>query len=98
MNKLSSSSEYCYIPVTGPSGTDLTVFPVSIALRLEATGGEPATGDYVASTWVNGEAAVNLATGVYPDGQYLAFVRIQPGVPQDIRLLAGRVRIGDVRV
>jgi hypothetical protein len=96
MNILSTSTSYLYIPVTGPDGVDLTVFPVSVALRLEALGGEPATGDYVTATWSSGAAKVLITAGAQPDGEYLAYVRIVAS-PEDIRLLSGRVRIGDTR-
>lgn len=97
MSKLSSSTEYMYIPVTGPTGTDLTQFTVSAALIPESTGGEPADSDYKPATWVNGEVALLITKGEYPDGQYLSFVRVLVS-PQDLRLLAGRYRIGDARV
>jgi hypothetical protein len=98
MIKLSSSTEYLYIPVTGPDGVDLHTTSASIALRLESTGGEPADGDYKAAIWnSDGEAVLLVSKGDYSDGQYLAFVRIERA-PEDVRLLSGRVRIGDVRV
>lgn len=97
MLKLSTSTEYLYVPVTGPDGVNLTVLPVSIALRLEALGGEPSVNDYAAATWVNGEAALLLTAAAVADGQYLVFVRLQAS-PEDIRMLAGRLRIGDTRV
>jgi len=96
VNILASSTEYIMIPVTGPVD-DLTLFPVSVALRLEATEGEPATGDYQSATWINGEAALLVTAGSFAPGQYLAFVRVQ-AAPEDVRLLSGRVRIGDARV
>lgn len=104
MLKLSSSTEKMYVPLTAPTGTDVTALAVSVALRLENLGGEPAVGDYVTATMVNvstdktaGEAMVLLTAGAQPDGQYLTFLRIV-SAPEDLRLLSGRVRIGDVRV
>lgn len=100
MYKSSTGAAYMYVPVTGPSGVDITTFPVSIALRLEGTGGEPLATDYAAATWTtNGtakEATLLLTEGLYADGEYLAWVRVQ-AAPEDLRLNAGRVRIGDSR-
>lgn len=93
---LASSTEYISIPVTGPVD-NLTGYPVTIALIPEATGGEPALGDYKSAAWINGEAAHLVTAGDYPAGEYLAFVRIV-AAPEDVRLFAGRVRVGDARV
>lgn len=94
---LSSSTEKMFVPVTAPDGVDITTVGVSIALRSETVDGEPATGDYLTATWVNGEAMVLLATGAFPAGQYNVFIRLVSS-PEDVRKLAGRVRIGDARV
>jgi hypothetical protein len=96
VNKLSSSTQYVFIPVTGPAGLDLTTTAASIALLAEATGGEPADGDYKTAIWSAGEAVLLISKGDYPDGQYLAFVRVVHA-PEDVRLFSGRIRIGDVR-
>lgn len=97
MLKLSTSTEYVYIPVTGPDGVNLPDLPVSVALILESAGGEPADTDYKSAIWnSSGEAVLLVSAGEYPDGQYLAFVRIV-NAPEDVRLLSGRVRIGDAR-
>lgn len=93
---LASSTEYVSIPVTGPV-TNLTVYPVTIALIPESTGGEPLLGDYKTATWINGEAAKLVTAGEYPPGDYLAFVRIV-ATPEDVRIFSGRVRIGDTRI
>lgn len=96
MYKLSTSTEYMYISVTGPAGVDLTTIPVSVALILESAGGEPGDGDYHPATWVNGQIAYLVTAGAYADGDYLAYVRLQSS-PEDIRKFSGRVRIGDAR-
>jgi hypothetical protein len=90
---LSTSTEYLLIPLTGPV-SDLTAYPVKIAL-VPAGGGEPADGDYQAAQWIGGEAAI-LLSGFAP-GEYMAYTRIQAS-PEDVRLAAGRVRIGDARM
>lgn len=97
MQILSSSTEKMFVPVTPPDGVDLTTVGVSVALRLETLDGEPATGDYLTASWVNGEAMVLVSTGEFPAGQYNVYVRLV-SAPEDIRKLAGRVRIGDARV
>lgn len=97
MQKLSSSTEYVYVPVTAPDGVDLTTVTMSIALRAEALGGEPSVNDYKNAIWSGSEAVMLISAGDYPDGQYLAFVRLLRS-PEDVRLMAGRIRIGDNRV
>jgi hypothetical protein len=97
MLKLASATQYVFIPVTGPSGVNLANLAVSVALILESAGGEPADTDYQSATWVNGEAALLVTPSAYAAGEYLAFVRVV-APPEDIRLFAGRVRIGDARV
>lgn len=101
---LLTSTEYLYVPVTAPAGVDITGLPVSVALRLESAGGEPALGDYLAGTVVNastdktqGEVKILLTAGQYAAGQYLVFARLQ-STPEDVRKCVGRWRIGDVRV
>lgn len=93
---LASSTEYLSIPVTGPVA-DLTAYPVTIALIPEATGGEPALGDYKSASWIGGKAAHLITAGDYPAGDYLAFVRVV-ATPEDVRMFSGRVRIGDSRI
>lgn len=89
-----TSTEYLMVPVTGPFD-DPTVYPVSIALVPES-GGEPATADYKTAQWMNGQAALLITAGSYPEGVYMAWVRVQAGA-EDVRREAGRVRIGDAR-
>lgn len=93
---LATSTEYLSIPVTGPV-SDLSVFTVSVALWPEAAGGEPAPADYKSAAWAGGEALHLVSAGDYPAGDYLAFIRVI-AAPEDVRLFAGRVRIGDTRI
>jgi hypothetical protein len=96
---LASSTEYICIALTGPFA-DLTGYPVSMALVLPGQGagvnGEPADNEYQASAWINGEVCYKPTAGQYPPGEYIAYVRIV-AAPEDVRLLSGRVRIGDAR-
>lgn len=96
MYKPYTGSAYMYIPVTPPDGVVVTGFNVSIALLPESAGGEPAIGDYKVASWTGNEATLLLTEGLYPIGEYLAWVRVQAS-PEDLRLPAGRVRIGDAR-
>lgn len=96
MNLLATATQYLYVPVTGPEGTDLTPFQVGVALIPESAGGEPQDADYRSATWENGEAKVLVTAGTYPAGEYLVFVRVQAS-PEDVRLFSGRLRIGDAR-
>lgn len=94
MYVLQSSTEFLMIPVTGPQA-DLTGFAVSIALKLPPDG-EPADTDYVSAQWLNGEAALLYHKGDYAAATYKAFVRVV-APPEDVRLYAGLVRVGDAR-
>jgi hypothetical protein len=96
MYKPSTGDAYMYVPITGPSGVNIQSFAVSVALILEGSGGEPALSDYKTATWVGTEAALLLTEGLYPDGEYLVWVRIVAS-PEDLRLPSGRCRIGDAR-
>lgn len=90
-----TSSTYLFIPVTGPAD-DLSGFAASIALVPEPAGAEPADGDYRTATWIDGQPALLLTAGLYPPGEYMAWVRVLAS-PEDVRLPSGRVRIGDTR-
>lgn len=96
MYQPASGAEYMLIPVSGPQA-DLTAFTVSVALVADGPDTiEPATGDYKTGSWIGGEAALLLTTGLYPPGEYMAWVRVL-APPEDVRRPAGRVRIGDTR-
>jgi hypothetical protein len=97
-----SSRIRVYIPVYGPLGLDLTSFPCSVAFVPDGT--EPADADYHPGVWIDGEATLKPpgAAGTkwgeaYDDGQYMAWVRVNAaGLDEDVRLKAGRVRIGEL--
>ena len=100
MFKSSTGAAYIFVPVKPP--VDPTGFTVSIALIPAATGGEPLVTDYKPASWSgtfaagNLEAALLLTEGLYPDGEYAVWVRIQAS-PEDLRIPSGRCRIGDTR-
>jgi hypothetical protein len=91
---LASSTEFICIPMSGPYA-DLTVYAVSMALVLPGAG-EPLVTDYKTASWINGEVCYKPNAGDYAIGEYNAYVRIVAGT-EDVRLLSGRVRIGDAR-
>lgn len=96
---MASSRQYILIPLPSCPVADPTVFQVAIALLPESADGEPADGDYKTAEWVNGEIARKPATywqDEYAPGEYMAYVQITAGA-EDIRLPAGRIRIGDSR-
>lgn len=100
---LATSRAYMFVPVTGPLGTDLTQYPVELALIAD-TGTEPADADYHAGQWLapdtaaGKQAALLVGPGgggvTYLPGEYMAYVRITAGLERPV-LRAGRVRIGD---
>lgn len=92
---LASSREYVCVPVDGPDDTDLTQYDVTMAI-IPDDGTEPADGDYQQAAWLNGEAALLPPVGSLAAGQYMVFVRVQ-AAPEDVRVIAGRLRVGDNR-
>jgi hypothetical protein len=92
---LASSREYICVPAEGPPGVDLTQYQAGMAI-VPDTGAEPDTGDYQAATWLDGEIAFLPTPGQYPPGFYMVYVRISAS-PEDVRLVSGRLRVGDIR-
>lgn len=95
-----SYTGYLQVPVYPPAGVDPTVWAPAITLAPD-DGTEPADGDYVPASWVDGEAALHVGPAggdvSYPAGSYMAWLRLNTGGAEDIRLPAGRVRVGDPR-
>ena len=96
---MATSSEYMCIPLPACPVADPTSFPVSVALLREPVAAEPQDADYKAAIWLDG-AIARKPDGQWQDeyapGEYMAYVRIIAGA-EDVRLPAGRVRIGDAR-
>lgn len=92
---LASSKPYIYVPFDGPPGVDLTQFSAGIAV-VPDTGAEPEVGDYQAAIWINGEAAYLVPDEGIPAGDYMVYGRLV-APPEDLRLLSGRLRVGDIR-
>ncbi len=94
MLKLATSTEFVCVPLAGPYD-NLTSYTVGMAIIPEGTG-EPLVSDYKEATWLNGEVAYKPAGGELAAGFYAVYVRILAG-DEDVRLLAGRLRVGDTR-
>ena len=96
---MGTSRQYMCIPLPSCPVADPTGYAVSVALLPDPPSGEPEDADYKTASWLGGEIVRRPATcwrDEYPDGQYAAYVRIVADV-EDVRLPAGRVRIGDTR-
>ena len=100
----STSQIRLFLPVWPPVGTDPTVYPVFVAL-IPDEGDEPEDADWVAGEWAGTKGAWEASLlppapwgDLYPDGQYVAWVRIDARVGTGERpdLKAGRVRIGEL--
>ena len=96
-----TSGQYVFITVSGPKGTDLTQYPVQIAIVLE-TDGEPETGQYTAADWTwsdpptgRAKAALLVPAGTYPAGMYMAWVQVTAAGGEAPVIQSGRIRIGD---
>lgn len=92
---LATSRPYICVPADGPKGVDLTQYSAGIAV-VPDTGDEPDTGDYQAADWINGEAVFLPAVDQFPPGEYMVYLRIS-APPEDVRLVSGRLRVGDIR-
>jgi len=104
MGQLAGSLERVYVPLFGPPGTDLTQYPVYLALVAD-NGQEPGSGDWVAADWLAPdptrptvkEAALLIGTGIgavpYAPGTYMVFGRLTASDEQPA-IKAGRWRIG----
>lgn len=93
-----TSREYVLIPVSAPASVpDITALDADIAIVPEGQG-EPGEADWHAATWLNGEAALLVGPDaqVYAAGEYMAWVRITAAPEQPV-MVAGRLRVGDVR-
>jgi hypothetical protein len=87
---LSSSSEFICIPMSGPYA-DLTQFPNPQVAIVDEDAGQPATGAYLTAAWMNGEVAYKPASGQFPAGDYMAYVRLVANT-EDVRVKSGRIR------
>jgi hypothetical protein len=92
---LASSSEYVCVPMSGPY-TDLTVFTPPYMAIVPDGSGEPTVGQYLTAAWLNGEVAYKPAANQFAPGEYMVYTRVVAG-SEDVRVAAGRLRIGDVR-
>src|SRR5260221_12252121 len=98
MMQLASSLAYLFVPLYGPKGTDLTAFPVDLALITDA-GAEPGAGDWHAATWLSPdgikpkEAALLIGptAQVYASGEYMCYARITAGAEKPVRSEERRV-------
>jgi len=90
-----TSSPNIFVPLFGPVGTNWATVPVTMAFQPNDIG-EPATGDYKSATVIGQEAVHQVIAGDLGAGEYMIWVRMQVS-PEDIRLPAGRLRVGDVR-
>ena len=98
MKILAESVEY--IQIAGLSGpvTDLTGYPVAIALMPD-DGTEPGPADWKEAIWLpNNEGTLepSVLSSTWPPGQYMAYVQVTAS-PEVVALESGRVRIGDTR-
>jgi hypothetical protein len=89
-----------FIPIEPPRGvTDWRLFPAFIALVPDVEGVEPADSDYFPAVWIGKDVTLMPPGGGrwgqdWPDGDYMAWAKIDAS-PDEIPVLrSGRVRIG----
>lgn len=89
-----SDGGYILLPVNAPTDIpDVTVYPGHVAYLPDGPG-EPATGDYVDGTWIDGELGIKLADlGIVAAGTYKLWVRIVTN-QEDKRIPGPRIGVG----
>jgi hypothetical protein len=92
---LASSRPYICVPMEGPKGVDLTQYSPGMAI-VPDTGAEPDVSEYLGADWIDGEIAFLPVPGQFPPGFYMVYVRLA-APPEDVRLISGRLRVGDIR-
>lgn len=92
------STEYVHVPVTPPTGIDITGTPPKLAILPITNRNNPQTSDWHEGDWTNGTTARLLigpdggATTLTP-GDYRVYVSIDPPGPENIVRMAGGLSI-----
>jgi hypothetical protein len=85
-----SSTEYLHVPVTAPSGTDLTGVPVRIAVVPHRA--DPADSEWQAADWADGAARVLVGPDsglALTTGDYWVWINIDPPGAENVVRKAG---------
>lgn len=85
-----SSTEYLHVPVTAPSGTDLTGIPVRIAVVAHRA--DPADDEWQVASWDAGAARLLVGPGsdtVLAAGDYRVWINIDPPGAESVVRKAG---------
>lgn len=85
-----TSTEYLHVPVTAPSGTDLTGMPVRIAVVAHRA--DPADSEWHAADWADGAARLLVGPGsdtVLVAGDYRVWINIDPPGAESVVRKAG---------
>lgn len=89
-----TSTEYLHVPVTAPTGVDLTSLPVRIAVVAHRS--DPEDDEWQNATWASGSARLLIgpdsATELAP-GDYRVWINIDPPSSEDIVRKAGILTI-----
>jgi len=89
-----ASTEYLHIPVTAPTGVDLTVAPVRIAVVAHRA--DPADNEWHTAAWDTGTARILIGPGSGLEltaGDYRVWINIDPAGSEDIVRKAGILSI-----
>jgi hypothetical protein len=85
-----SSTEYLHVPVTAPSGTDLTGMSVRIAVVSHRA--DPADGEWQDADWADGAARILVGPDsglVLATGDYRVWINIDPPGAENVVRKAG---------
>lgn len=90
-----SSTEYMRIPVTGPSGVDLTAMPVEIAVVAHSD--NPGGAEWKTAAWASAtEARILIGPNsalVLVRGTYQVWIHVDPDGAEDITRRAGLLQV-----
>lgn len=97
MQIAATSTEYLHVPVTPPTGVDLTGAPVKFAILPASNRGNPAAGDWQAGEW-DGSSTARILVG--PDGaitltsgDWHVWINVDPTGAENIIRKAGLVSV-----
>ena len=85
-----TSTEYLHVPVTAPTGVDLTSAPVRIAVVAHRT--DPADNEWHTAEWAGADARILVGPGSDLElaaGDYRVWINVDPPGSEDIVRRAG---------
>lgn len=96
-----TTTEYIHIPITPPTGVDITGTPPKLAILPVSNRANPQTTDWHVGAWANGTSGLEATLLIGPDGgaltlttgDYRVWVTFDPPGSEDIVRLSGYLGI-----